>query len=74
MFRPHDLKALHSAEVSDRPNLPRPERSPAYRQDGRDIITRLEEWIAEGLIDTISGDDVPFLARLVERAGVTGSR
>jgi hypothetical protein len=25
--------------------------------------------IAEGLIDTISGDDVPFPARLVERAG-----
>jgi hypothetical protein len=25
-------------------------------------------WIAEGLIDTISGDDVPFLASLVKRA------
>jgi glycerophosphoryl diester phosphodiesterase len=30
------------------------------------------EWIAEGLIDTISGDDVPFSARLVERAGQAG--
>jgi len=34
----------------------------------------LEEWIAEGLIDTISGDDVPFLARLVERSGAADSR
>jgi hypothetical protein len=54
--------------------LPRPERLPAYRQGRRDIITCLEEWIAEGLIDTISGDDVPFLAKLVERAGAAGSR
>jgi glycerophosphoryl diester phosphodiesterase len=74
MFHPHDAKALHDAGVSNRLNLPRPERLPAYRQGGRDIITCLEEWIAEGLIDTISGDDVPFLARLVERAGAAGSR
>ncbi len=74
MFHPHDAKALHDAGVSNRLNLPRPERLPAYRQGGRDIITCLEEWIAEGLIDTISGDDVPFLAKLVERAGAAGSR
>jgi hypothetical protein len=26
------------------------------------------QWIADGLVDSISGDDVPFLARLVQRA------
>jgi len=74
MFHPLDAQALHDAGFSNRVNLPRPERLPAYRQGGRDIIPCLEEWIAEGLIDTISGDDVPFLARLVERAGAAGSR
>jgi glycerophosphoryl diester phosphodiesterase len=74
MFHPLDAKAAHDAGFSNRVNLPRPERLPAYRQGGRDIIPCLEEWIAEGLVDTISGDDVPFLARLVKRAGAAGGR
>jgi hypothetical protein len=37
-----------------------------YRRGGRDITSSVVPWIAEGLIDTISGDDVPFLAKLVE--------
>ena len=74
MFHPLDAQALHDAGFPNRVNLPRPERLPAYRQSGRDIIPCLEEWIAKGLIDTISGDDVPFLARLVERAGAAGGR
>ena len=50
-------------------HLPRPEALAEYWRGGRDIVPRVVEWIAEGLIDTISGDDVPFIARLVERAG-----
>ena len=69
MFRPDDAKALHDAGLSNRVHLPRPEALAEYWRAGRDIIPRVVEWIAEGLIDSISGDDVPFGARLVERAG-----
>ena len=72
MFHPDDAKALHDAGFSNRVHLPRPEALAEYWRGGRDIIPRVVEWIADGLIDTISGDDVPFIARLVERAGRAG--
>ena len=74
MFRPDDAKALHDAGFSIRVNLPRSEALASYRQDGRDIVSAVVQWIAEGFIDTVSGDDVPLLARLVERAGAVCSR
>jgi glycerophosphoryl diester phosphodiesterase len=74
MFHPDDVKALHDAGFSIRVSLPGPEALAAYRQGGRDIVPSLVQWIAEGLIDTVSSDDVPFLARLVERAGAAGGR
>ena len=69
MFQPEDGKVLHDAGFSNRVHLPRPEALAEYWRAGRDITPRVVEWIAEGLIDFISGDDVPFGARLVERAG-----
>jgi glycerophosphoryl diester phosphodiesterase len=69
MFHPDDAQALHDAGLSNRVHLPRPEALAEYWRGGRDIVPRVVQWIAEGLIDTVSGDDVPFLARLVERAG-----
>ena len=45
---------------------------PKYWRGGRDPLPKLVQWIADGLIDTISGDDVPFIARLVQRAGKAG--
>ena len=72
MFHPDDAKALHDAGLSNRVHLPRPEALAEYWRGGRDIVPHVGEWIAEGLIDTISGDDVPFIARLVERAGRAG--
>ena len=69
MFHPDDAKALHDAGLSNRVHLPPPEALAECWRGGRDIVPRVVEWIAEGLIDTVSGDDVPFLARLVERAG-----
>ena len=71
MFHPDDAKALHDAGFSNRVSLPGSEELSAL---GRDMIPSVVQWIAEGLIDTVSGDDVPFLARLVERAGAVGSR
>jgi glycerophosphoryl diester phosphodiesterase len=72
MFHPDDGRALHDAGLSNRVHVPRPGELAQYWQGGRDPLPKLTEWIAEGLIDTISGDDVPFIARLVERAGQGG--
>ena len=74
MFHPDDARALHDAGFSNRVSLPGSEVLAEYWRGGRDIVPSVVQWIAEGLIDTISGDDVPFLARLVERAGRTGRR
>lgn len=73
MFHPDDGKALHDAGYSNRVHVPRPEQLAEYWRGGRDPLPNLVRWIAEDLIDTISGDDVPFIARLVERAGRVGS-
>jgi glycerophosphoryl diester phosphodiesterase len=72
MFHSDDAKALHDAGLSNRLSMPRPEVLAEGWHGGRDVLPRVVEWIAEGLVDSISGDDVPFLARLVERAGKSG--
>jgi glycerophosphoryl diester phosphodiesterase len=72
MFRPEDGKALHEAGFSNRVHVPRPEQLTDYWRAGRDLLPRLMQSIAGGLIDTISGDDVPFIAGLVHRAGKSG--
>jgi glycerophosphoryl diester phosphodiesterase len=72
MFHPDDARALHEASCSIRVHVPRPEQLAEYWRGGRDPLPDLVQWIAEGLIDTVSGDDVPFIARLVERAGRQG--
>lgn len=69
MFRPEDAQALHLSGCSTRVHVPRPEQLVEYWRGGRDPLPKLVQWMADGLIDTISGDDVPFLTRLVERAG-----
>lgn len=72
MFRPEDGRTLHQAGLSNRVHIPRPEKLVEGWRCGRDPLPRIVEWVAEGLIDTISGDDVPFIARLVARAGRAG--
>jgi len=72
MFRPDDGRALHDAGLSNRVHIPRPEHLVEGWRGGRDILPSVVSWIADGLIDTISGDDVPFIAKLVARAGRAG--
>lgn len=72
MFHPDDGRALHDAGLSNRVHVPRPEQLAEYWRGGRDLLPNLVQWITDGLIDTISSDDVPFIARLVERAGRAG--
>lgn len=72
MFHPDDAKALHEAGFGNRVHVPRPDVLAEYWRGGRDPLPDLVQWIADGLIDTISGDDVPFIAMLVQRAGRAG--
>src|SRR5262249_43183662 len=72
MFHPDDAQALHAAGCSNRVSVPRPEQLAEYWHGGRDLLPKIVDWIADGMIDALSGDDVPFIAKLVERAGRVG--
>lgn len=72
MFHPDEGRALHAAGRSNRVHIPLPEKLVEAWRNGRDPLPKLVQWIADGHIDTISGDDVPFIARLVARAGRLG--
>jgi glycerophosphoryl diester phosphodiesterase len=67
-FDPDDARALHAAGIALRCHVPPPDRLAHDRQYGIDPLPALESWLAEGLIDTLSGDDVAFLKDLVDRA------
>lgn len=69
MFHPDDARALHEAGFGNRLSMPRPDKLAEYWRGGRDPLPKIMQWIADGLVDSISGDDVPFIARLVKQAG-----
>lgn len=73
MFHADAGKVLHDAGFSNRVHIPRPEKLVEYWQHGRDPLPEIVRWIGDGLIDSVSGDDVPFIAKLVERAGKVGA-
>lgn len=74
MFQPEDARALHAAGVAVRFHLMRPEEYARYRDHGVNLLTDVPGWLAEGAIDTISGDDVAFLAELAAGASAAGAR
>jgi len=67
-FNPDDARALHEAGIALRCHVPPPRKLAHYRQYGIDPLPDLQAWLAAGLIDTLSGDDVTFLADLVARS------
>ena len=67
MFHPDDARALHAAGVAIRCTLPRPDRIAKWRDYGVDIEPAVGEYLADGLIDSLSGDDVGYLKGLVDR-------
>jgi glycerophosphoryl diester phosphodiesterase len=69
MFRPEDGDALHAAGVAVRFHLQRPTYYGRYAAAGIDLLPEVQQWIAGGFVDTISGDDVAFLAGLARQAG-----
>ena len=67
-FDPGDARALHDAGVAIRCHVPPPATLARERRYGLDPLPALREWLAAGLIDALSGDDVTFLADLVAGA------
>jgi glycerophosphoryl diester phosphodiesterase len=67
-FDPDDARALHAAGIALRCHIPPPDRLAHDRQYGIDPLPDLGSWLAAGLIDTLSGDDVAFLADLAARS------
>ena len=64
MFNPEDARAIHDAGIAIRLHLPRPKRLEHYRHLGIDWEGTVGPWLEAGLVDTVSGDDVGFLAEL----------
>jgi glycerophosphoryl diester phosphodiesterase len=67
MFAVEDAKALHEEGYSNRVHAPRPNSLAPYWAGGRDPRIKIGEWLSAGLIDTLSGDDVTFIRKLVEQ-------
>ncbi len=66
MFAVDDAKALHDAGLSNRLHIPRPEQLAPYWSYGRDPTKQIGAWLSAGLVDSLSGDDVAFLRKLVD--------
>jgi glycerophosphoryl diester phosphodiesterase len=69
MFHPDDGMALHAAGVAVRLSLMKPRDYARRAEHGVDLLADVRRWIVDGVVDTISGDDVIFLARLAREAG-----
>jgi glycerophosphoryl diester phosphodiesterase len=67
MFHPEDAKAIHDAGIAIRLHLPRPKTLEHFKQLGKDIEPTLGGWLEAGLVDSLSGDDVGYLAELIKR-------
>lgn len=70
MFDPDDARRIHDEGFCNRVHLPRPNRLAIGWANGRDPVPAILEWLSEGLIDSLSGDDVTFLRKLVDRAPI----
>ncbi len=64
MFTSEDGAALHEAGVAVRFHLQRPAFYSRFAALGVDLLAPVSSYLAQGVIDTVSGDDVGFLAAL----------
>ncbi len=67
-FHPDDARVLHAAGIALRCHVPPPAELALDQRYGIDPLPALREWLAAGLINSLSGDDVSFLADLVAGA------
>ena len=74
VFHPDDARALHENGVTIRCHAYNPQRIEYAERAGLDVRRRIVEWLGEGLIDTLSGDDVDWVRDIVEEAGLLGEQ
>lgn len=67
VFDPEQAAALHDAGISIRCHAYDPKKIDEMEREGLEPVARLTEYLRAGLIDTLSGDDVDWLADLVRR-------
>lgn len=65
MWHPEDSRALHAIGVAVRCHLEPPDRLERHRALGIDLLQPIRAGLRDGLIDSLSGDDVAFLSSLV---------
>ena len=65
-FRAEDGRAIHEAGVAIRCHLPVPSKIHSLEQYGRDLRGMIGSWVADGVVDSVSGDDVAYLRALVD--------
>ena len=70
VFHPDDARLLHENGISIRCHAYSPQRMERAERVGLDYRRRLIAWLREGLIDTLSGDDVGWVRALADEAGV----
>jgi len=68
VFHPDDARALHAAGIAIRCHAYKPATIAAMAAVGLDARPHLIGWLREGLIDTLSGDDVAWVAAVVAEA------
>ncbi len=68
VFDPADAQALHAAGISIRCHAYRPEAFERAERAGLDWRGLLKRSLKDGLIDTLSGDDVQWLRAFVDEA------
>jgi len=66
VFRAEDGRAIHAVGVAIRCHLPPPARIAAIESYGRAVRSVVGGWVAEGVVDCLSGDDVGYLRALVD--------
>ena len=69
VFDPEDARELHAAGIAIRCHAYKPKVWDLARRAGLGWDASLAEWLREGLIDTLSGDDVAWLRTFADGAG-----
>jgi|AntAceMinimDraft_1070359.scaffolds.fasta_scaffold01365_6 glycerophosphoryl diester phosphodiesterase len=70
VWHPDDALQLHDAGIVNRCHAYAPTMIERLNRAGLDPLPSLRDWLAGELIDTLSGDDVGWVAAVVARAGV----
>lgn len=70
VFDPKQAEALHAAGVAIRCHAYKPVTFANGIRAGLEENHKLGDWLTAGLIDTLSGDDVEWLVKFADKAGV----